>query len=229
MVFLAGLICGLVAVILGWLWFQLKRPAEVSGAAGLHNPLPGLDAKWTFKDSWAANVTLVSAIFTGLFGTSDLLKSTLGEEAPGVLSVITIASAIAVAVVGVAPLLLQALRDDESQVLVGGLLVSAALAVGASAGLVLAIASSVAPMLAGKAHTALCSGVIIALFILALYADTSVRQNLTTGLKPKKDEQKKVAVKAVQDAVQRNLDENQIREEVLPKIQPTADRPAALI
>ena len=54
---------------------------------------------------------------------------------------------IGLALIGVAPLVLQTLRDGESQVLVGGLLLSAAIAVGASGGLIIAIARSVEPQL----------------------------------------------------------------------------------
>jgi hypothetical protein len=67
--------------------------------------------------------------------------------------------------------------------------------------------------------------VVLALILLVWYAIryaiTSVRQNLATGLKPVTEDkqQEEVAVKVVQDAVQKHFDEKGIRAEVLPRLQ----------
>lgn len=219
---------GVVLVLLGWIWFALSPPKGLAKKrkVGPATPLPYLGASWSFKDSWAANVTLVSAAFTGLFGSSDLLKSVTGEEAPSTLALITIASAIAVALVGLGPLVLQTTRNDKSQVYAGGLFASAALAVGASGGLALIIVRSVAPAVKGSAETILSAGAWLALILLALYAVTSVRQNLTKGLtKPPDeetdltDEQKQAIVDALSAKLGASITPQKLRDEVLPEIE----------
>lgn len=247
-VFLWTLGGGAVAVLAGRRWFHQRRPAGVPAEpahAGWQTALPHLGASWSFKDSWASNVTLVSAVFTGLFGTSDLLKSIAGEAVPSVLAVVTIGSAIGIAIVGVAPLVLQAFRNDQSQVLVGGLLVSAALAVGASGGLVLVISRSVSSLVTGWGQYMVWVGTVVALLLLASYAVASVRQNLATGLRPPAPkpgpataEEQSAALDAVKEAAQADVSEQEFRRRVVPQLQavyPTYgtsygdDRPSALI
>jgi hypothetical protein len=231
-VFLWTPLVGLVAVLAGFGWFRgwpgpvPKAKSEVWFTA----PLPQLGANWSFKDSWASNVTLVSAVFTGLFGTSDLLKSITGGEAPSAFAVITLASAIGLALIGVAPLVLQTLRDGESQVLVCGLLISGAIAVGASGGLVIAIARSVSSLVTGTAQVAVTVGAVIGCVLLLAYAATSVRQNLITGLtpppKPKPPHLTAAQTTAVANALKKlvggQLSDQDIRDELVPQLQSLA-------
>jgi hypothetical protein len=230
-VFMWTPLVGLVAVLAGFAWFRRSPgpvPDDVS-PVWFAAPLPQLGATWSFKDSWASNVTLVSAVFTGLFGTSDLLKSVTGGEAPSAFAVITLASAIGLALIGVAPLVLQTLRNGKSQVLVGGLLISAAIAVGASGGLVIAIARSVSSLITGTAQVAVTVGAVIGCALLLAYAATSVRQNLITGLTPPPpptppatDAQLTAAVNALQRLAGGQLSDQDIRDEVLPQLQSLA-------
>lgn len=250
--YLSAFGAGIVLVLLGWLWFRLAPPTDLASEnkVRLNTTLPFLGAKWSFKDSWAANVTLVSAVFTGLFGSSDLLKSAAGAEAPSTLALITIASGIGVAFVGLGPLLLQAARNDKAEIYAGGLFLSAAIAVGASGGLALIIARSVTPIVKGRAGDVLWIGVYLALFLLAIYAVTSVRQNLITGLtKPPPDvedlnvEQRRAIVEVLSARLNLGggtISQTQLRDEVLPELESmlpksyprgtgTGDYPAALI
>ena len=206
--FLAPLGAGVIVVLIGYTRF-LKKPGGAPVPAKpwwkrLLTPLPYLGAGWSFKDSWAANVTVISALFTGLFGTSDLLETTTGAEAPSVLAVITVASAISVGLISVAPLLLQTVRNDSDQIRLVALLGSAAMAVGASGGLALVIVVSVSTLVTGGAQVALCGFSTLAFVLLAAYAITSVRKNLITGLKkpPSKKSAEEVARAAAKDAVQ---------------------------
>jgi hypothetical protein len=229
-VFAVALVGGLVLVIAGWVWFEQRRPQTLAKNPPVpkenvpsvwpNTPLPYLGASWSFKDSWASNVTLVSAAFTGLFGTSDLLKSATGAAAPSALAVITIASAIAAAIVGVAPLLLQTFRNGNDEVYAGALFGSAALVIAAAGGLVLAIALSVSPLVTGLSDNLLWVGVVIGLVILASYAVASIRQNLTKGLtkpptkKSRPSEGKPAVVGALRGAVGDNLDDQQFQDTV---------------
>ncbi|TDW22004.1 hypothetical protein [Kribbella kalugense] len=227
-VFMWTPLVGLAAVVAGLLWFR-GWPGPVPKAKSkvlFTAPLPQLGANWSLKDSWASNVTLVSAVFTGIFGTSDLLKSITGGEAPSAFAVITLASAIGLALIGVAPIVLQTLRNGESQVLVGGLLISAAIAVGASGGLVIAIARSVSSLVTGTAQVAVTVGAIIGCVLLLAYAATSVRQNLITGLtpppKPKPTPaQTTAAVNALKKLIAGSLSDQEIRD-LLPELQNVA-------
>jgi hypothetical protein len=189
-------------------------------------------------------------VFTGLFGSSDLLKSVTGGEAPSALAVITVASAIGVALVGVAPLVLQTVRNDQSQVLVGGLLGSAALAVGATGGLVLAISRSVSALVGGAAQVTVWIGTVVAVVLLTAYAVASVRQNLVVGLTAPpppapgpatSTERQSAALEAVKQAVRDDLGDQEFRDRVMPRLQDIYpaypaygtsygdDRPSALI
>lgn len=219
---------GIILVAVGWISFLAKPPAALSNGnnVGPSTPLPYLGATWSFKDSWAANVTLVSAVFSGIFGSSDLLKSVTGAEAPSTLAVITIASAIGVALVGLGPLVLQALRNDKSEVIAGALFLSASIAVGAAGGLVLIIIRSVDNVVSGSANPFLWGGGVLALVLLAAYAITSVRQNLILGLtepKPEKegltDAQQQALIDMILAKLGGSMTEDFVRNDILPAIE----------
>lgn len=97
-------------------WRGWRKPASFPVAKDGRMPLPGLDACWKFSDSWAANATVVTAIFTGLFGAGDITTALLGDEADDVLLVGPVAAAVAVGLAGLSPMLLQGLREDFAAV-----------------------------------------------------------------------------------------------------------------
>ncbi|MFE9396249.1 hypothetical protein [Streptomyces flavidovirens] len=66
--------------------------------------LTGLGPTWSFKDSWASNLTAFAALFVGLFGAADVPVLIPGDNA-SVLAITVIASAIALALIGSAALL----------------------------------------------------------------------------------------------------------------------------
>lgn len=241
---------GIVAVLLGWAGFRTNPPVDldVKPRVRFGTPLPYLGATWSFKDSWAANVTLVSAVFTGLFGSSELLTAATGDEAKSTVALITIASAIGVALVGLGPLILQAARSDKAEVYAGGLFASAAVAVGASGGLALVIVRAVSPLVDGLASRLLWTAALLGLLLLAVYAVTSVRQNLTTGLtKPASEEtgltggEKQAIAEVVSANVGGPWTPERLRQEVIPDVEDAmpprypergtsrGDLPAALI
>lgn len=76
----------------------------------LGRTLPGLTSSWKLGDSWASNVTLAAAVFTGVFGTSDVLESILGEDNKSQVAVAVIAAALSAGLVGAAPIVLAVLR-----------------------------------------------------------------------------------------------------------------------
>jgi hypothetical protein len=74
--------------------------------------LPGLAATWTFRDSWATNATVITAAFTGVFGTKDVTQAILGDQATGVLALALVAAALSVGLAGLGPMVLQAMRKQ---------------------------------------------------------------------------------------------------------------------
>jgi hypothetical protein len=74
--------------------------------------LPGLAASWKFSDSWAANATVITALFTGVFGADKVTVALLGKEgSTDLLAVALVSAAISVGLAGLSPMLLQMLRE----------------------------------------------------------------------------------------------------------------------
>jgi uncharacterized membrane protein len=74
-----------------------------------HRPnekLKYLEATWSFKDSWVSNIIVAGGLLTGIFGSSEVVKALLGEEADQSIALATVGAAIAVAFTGAGPLVL---------------------------------------------------------------------------------------------------------------------------
>jgi hypothetical protein len=85
-----------------------KRPGRTPGTQLV------LDKSWDFTKSWAGNVTVVAAAFAGVFGSSGVMTALFGKDAgSNAIAVITVAAAIAVGVVGAAPLFLGAFGEER--------------------------------------------------------------------------------------------------------------------
>lgn len=127
----AGL-AALTVCFLEYLYFRKGEPTEGSATSGPRpsgprsttNPgkrprrTPGtqlvLDKSWDFTKSWAGNVTVVAAAFAGVFGSSGVMTALFGKDAgSNAIAVITVAAAIAVGVVGAAPLFLGAFGEER--------------------------------------------------------------------------------------------------------------------
>ncbi len=66
-------------------------------------------SSWKFSDSWATNVTAIGALLTGLLSASTV-KPFLGEDAESALALGTISAAVAISLVGAAPVILIATK-----------------------------------------------------------------------------------------------------------------------
>jgi hypothetical protein len=103
-------------VVLVGAFFSWTEPVERAGERRMRMSLPGLAASWKFSDSWAANVTVITAIFTGLFGADKVATELLGSEAAkSVLAIAIVSAAISVGLTGTGPMLLQALRGEFAE------------------------------------------------------------------------------------------------------------------
>lgn len=111
-VFLAFLAAAVVsAIVLAVSWIRWKEPVSRAGSKTFRMALPGLDASWKFSDSWAANATVVTAVFAGIFGAKDVTTALLGDGATDLMAVALVSAAAAVGLVGVSPMVLQGLRQ----------------------------------------------------------------------------------------------------------------------
>ncbi|HET6874927.1 MAG TPA: hypothetical protein VFH70_09125, partial [Acidimicrobiales bacterium] len=104
----------------------------------LRAPLEGLDTGWSFKDSWAANLTFLGTFATGIFAASDVLKAVLGSSPDQALAVMTVAGVIAAGMVGAGALLTSTFTNQGSPVTVA-VLGAAAITLGGASGQLLVI------------------------------------------------------------------------------------------
>ena len=103
-----------------------------------------LEASYDFKESWVSNITVVAAFLTGLFGSADVVKAFLGEDADSSIALATVGSAIALIFIGAGPLVLNAAKVDLTKpepngglvqvFTAGGLLLAAAVTVAGAFG-----------------------------------------------------------------------------------------------
>jgi uncharacterized membrane protein len=105
----------------------------------LGDPLKYLGDSWTFKDSWVSNVTVAGGLLTGIFGSSEIVKALLGEDAEGAVALATVGGAIAVAMIAAGPLILEVtkVRDAgsrEAYFSLGGLVAASVVTLAAAFG-----------------------------------------------------------------------------------------------
>jgi hypothetical protein len=103
----------------------------VAGNYAPRDKLQYLDSAYDFKESWASNVTVIGGLLTAVFGSADVVKTFLGEDADRAIALASVGSAIAVGLIGAGPIALAAAkRQLDSQAgspqvfTVGGLLLA---------------------------------------------------------------------------------------------------------
>jgi uncharacterized membrane protein len=169
----------------------------------LIDPLPGLADTWSFKDSWATNATVVAAIFTGVFGATDVAKAIFGDESKDVVALIGVGSAISLGLTGAAPMLVQLLKNKAGKPTPAGILVAATATVTGTAGvLVVAIWAAVATKLGNSVgDVALIVAGALGVLVLGVYASRATIQTLRVGIvPPPKDQKGKLTVQLVTPA-----------------------------
>ncbi len=139
---------------------------------------------WSLKDSWASNVTVISAAFAGIFGSSEVLKAVLGKDTTPVLALTTVSAAVAVGIVGAAPLILSVLRSG-GQVTPIGLLSGAAFTVGGTCGELAIIALGSRRLALGGLERLLPWAGFAGELLLCVYAFRTMRESLKSTLRRK--------------------------------------------
>lgn len=102
------------------------KPELPERAYELDDPVEGLEAGWSLKDSLLANLTTATAAVVGLLSSSDLLTGLLVDAPTSTLRVTTVAALISAALVALATLLVKLIGPEVDQVTVRGLIISTA-------------------------------------------------------------------------------------------------------
>jgi hypothetical protein len=137
----AGLASLLWILLAYYVWAQRDSESgdDVSHSPGA--PLKQLDPSWSFSDSWVANLTVAGTVVTAILGSSEVIKTFLGDEAESALALATVGGAVALAFVAAGQILVLATKKRldggwkaKGWVTVGGLLGGAWLTLTGAAG-----------------------------------------------------------------------------------------------
>jgi hypothetical protein len=163
------------------LWVMLKANDSVT----FGTELPHLPTTWSFKESWASNVTAGVAVVSGVVGSTDVVKAFLGEQAEASIALATVAATVALAFLGLGALLVQTAKhiDSESPT-AGGFVLGAVCTLAGAFGELFALYSTGRKLDMGGWQNAVLPAVIIVAIVLVIYAVISVRATLETGVTP---------------------------------------------
>jgi hypothetical protein len=175
---IAVLLAAALVLLLRARFGGLKRP--------LKTRLEHLPDAWTFKDSWASNVTVAGALLTGVLGTSDVVKTFLGEKADAALAVATVGAAISAALVGAAGIVAIAFRGKKQAgkyfFTVGGLYAAVTVAMIGAFGELVVVADSASRFDMKGVEDWVWPIFALAGLLLAFYALRSVPQTIDVGM-----------------------------------------------
>ena len=152
-----------------------------------------LPATYSFKESWISNLTVVAGLLTAVFGSDDVVKAFLGEEADRSIALATVGSAFALALIGAAPIVFTAAKTNRKpdKVLVqvptvrGLMFASTVAAAGAGGQLWIGWKSGAALDLGGFEGAPLTVVFVIAVLLLLWYTVVTTLATLNAGsMKP---------------------------------------------
>jgi uncharacterized integral membrane protein len=146
--------------------------------------LPHLPATWTFKESWATNVTAGGGILTVVIGSTSVVKAFLGTEADSSIALATVGAAVAGAFLAFGALLVKTIRytDSESPP-AGGFVVGAACTLAGAFGELVTMYATGRKLDLGGLQHGLLPIVILIGAVLVVYATIGVRSTLEIGTK----------------------------------------------
>ncbi|MFI7672595.1 hypothetical protein [Actinophytocola sp. NPDC049390] len=155
------------------LWRRQMRAHE-------EDELPYLDAAWSFKDSWAGNVTVIGGLLTGVVGSSDVVKALLGADADQSIALATVGAAIAVAFVAAAPVLLLATKRNKV-FRVSGLFAAATLTLSGAVGELVVVTESARALDLDGWQNVVWLPCLAAVVLLLVYSYRTVHQTVADG------------------------------------------------
>ncbi|MFD3993327.1 hypothetical protein [Streptomyces sp. NPDC058583] len=162
--------------------------------------LTSLKPGWSLKDSWATNVTAVAAAFAGVFGASDVMKA-LNGDTDSVLSLVTVASAIALGLVGAGTLIVQAARK-HGFVTPFGMALGALVTMAGTGGELAVIVLAARKLDLGGFEDGWLTGIGVAGGVLLVwYAGGSLYENLQVGATKQREIESVKDVEDVEEAL----------------------------
>jgi hypothetical protein len=147
--------------------------------------LKHLDPAWSFKDSWASNVTAAAAVVTAVFASTDVMTAVLGEDAKESMGLAVVGGAIALAFAGAGPLVIAASRRESTgHITALGLLAAAAVTLAGAYGQVWVLLEFARELDIDGADVWAYVAAIAAAVLLFWYAVRGLRGVLTSGITP---------------------------------------------
>jgi hypothetical protein len=135
-----GVLAFLGVVAFG-LWRMFAAPAANQVPA-----LKKLEATWSFKESWVSNVTVLGALLTGIFGSTDVVTAFLGDDGESVIALAAVGVAIAAAFVAAGPIVILTTRAGDGTYTVVGLLAASVVTLTGAVGELWVVAETVSSL-----------------------------------------------------------------------------------
>jgi hypothetical protein len=144
--------------------------------------LPDLDKDWSWDDSFATNAGLAAALFTGIFGSTDVINAVLGEdEGKNLAAVATVEAAITAAIIGLGPVILTVVGTftTKNQTTVAAVDLAAMAVITANGGFIIAMSNVIADSPLGKNLPSATVIAVIAMVVLCIYSGCALYRTLT--------------------------------------------------
>jgi hypothetical protein len=180
--------------LLAWFFYALPFIGVCLGLVFLrknafNDKLTHLEATYSFSESWVSNITVLGGLLTGVFGSADVVKAFLGEDAESAVALATVGSAIALVLIGSGPIFLNALKADEMDgdklvgqpYTVGGLLLATTVTVAGAFGQLFVGWQSARTLDLGGAEDLAVFGFAAAVALLAWYTLATVGSTISAG------------------------------------------------
>jgi hypothetical protein len=145
--------------------------------AALSQPAEGLDASWSFQDSWVANINVGVALVTAIFASSEVLTDVLATDPTSELAVMLVAGAFATGLAAVGVLLTKSFAvkgKPYSWVVLAAAIPTLAGALGE----ILVVADQADTLKLGSLHDLILPIELGAIAVVALYGVLATRQFL---------------------------------------------------
>jgi hypothetical protein len=179
--FLLGFFLALFAVL--YAWFVWTGHLGDGKGHSFTRPLPKLDPTWSFKESWVANITVAATVVTLFLGSSEVIKSLLGDDAEAELAVLIVSAALSASLVAAGQVALLAAKS-EGQVTVFGLLLGALLVLMGSFGELLVLMDVGQDLDIGGQEDTVVAAAVLAIILLLVYAVRTLIATLRQGAAP---------------------------------------------
>lgn len=155
-----------------------------SATSNASKELPYVGDAWTFKDSWATNVTAAGAIVVGVLASTDVLEALLGDDAESVVALVAAGAAISLGFAAAGGLVAAAGVTSSGKPTVWGFLAGAILTLTGVAGQIGVLYLVGQDLFEGSTETISGAAAVLGLLLLLLYAVRSVRTTLEVGTTP---------------------------------------------